>query len=106
MEIFSDHFDFNRGTGLAFYQGNARVLDPQMRLQCRQLTVKVPENSAPTNRIVRPDRIVAETNVIVDYFTEKGEKTHATGEKMVFTHTVANGNTTNEVLELTGKSRH
>jgi len=101
-EIFSDHFDFNRSTGLAFYRGNARVLDPQMRLQCRQLTVKLPENSDPTNRIVRPERIVAETNVIVDYFTEKGEKTHATGEKMVFTHTVANKNTTNEVLELTG----
>lgn len=101
-EIFSDHFDFNRGTGLAFYRGNARVLDPQMRLQCRQLTVKLPENSDPTNRIVRPDRIVAETNVIVDYFTEKGEKTHATGAKMVFTHTVTNKNTTNEVLELTG----
>jgi lipopolysaccharide export system protein LptA len=100
-EIFSDHFDYSTNTGLAFYSGNARVLDPQMHLQCAQLTVKLPEGASAANTVIRPDRIVAETNVIVDYFTEKGEKTHATGEKMVFTHTVTNG-ITNEVLELTG----
>ena len=47
--------------------------------------------------------MVAETNVIVDYFREKGEKTHATGEKLVFTYSVTNGTTTNELMELTGK---
>lgn len=101
-EIFSDHFDYNRATGMAFYSGNVRVLDPGMHLQCLQITVKLPEGAETTNRGALPDRIVAETNVIVDYFSEKGEKTHATGDKMVFTQTVTSGNITNKVLELTG----
>ncbi len=99
-EIFSDFFAFSQQTGVAFYSGNVRAVDPQIRVQAQQATVKLPEGTNASGA-TRPERIVAETNVIVDYFTKTGEKCHATGDKLVFTHTVTNG-TTNEVLELTG----
>ena len=102
-EIFSDSFEFNQKTGVAFYRGHVRAVDPQMRLQSGQVMIKLPQGAAAGAGAGRPERMVAETNVIVDYFKEKGEKTHATGEKLVFTHSVTNGTTTNEVLELTGK---
>jgi lipopolysaccharide export system protein LptA len=100
-EIFSDFFAFTQKSGEAFYSGNVRVLDPQMHLQARQMTAWFHEGGGIGNAGF-PERILAETNVIIDYFTKNVEKTHATGEKLVFTHTVVNGNT-NQVMELTGK---
>ena len=102
-EIFSDSLEFHQKTGIATYLGSVRANNPQMRLQSRRLVIKLPQGAAANSGASRPERMEAELNVIVDYLTEKGEKTHATGEDLIFTHSVTNGTTTNEVLELTGK---
>ncbi len=66
--ISSDSGDFDlaghEATYHATYLGHVRVDDPQMKLTCEQLTADVPRASG------RPNRIVAETNVVID-FTER-----------------------------------
>ena len=54
-----------------------------------------------TNRL---NHIVAETNVVMDFTGEHGERSHATAEKAVYNYKKADA-TTNEVLELTGNPR-
>ena len=51
----------------------------------------------------RPDNIVAEKNVIIDY-SDNGELTHATGEKAVYNKKTT-GTVTNEAMQLTGNPR-
>src|SRR5581483_3343728 len=50
----------------------------------------------------RPDNIVAERNVVID-FIENEQQTHATGGKAVYTRKTATA--TNEVMELTGNPK-
>ncbi len=61
-EIFSDNFDYNSRTRVAVYLGHVRVIDPQMNLTGGIATAWLPEKEG------RPERIVAETNVIIDFF--------------------------------------
>ena len=61
-EIFSDRFDYDTKTRMAVYLGNVRVIDPQMNLTGAIVTAWLPEKSG------KPDRIVARTNVVIDFF--------------------------------------
>jgi lipopolysaccharide export system protein LptA len=93
--IYSDSADFYMAGHKAVYHGNVRVEDPQMRLVCAQLTANLPPSGG------RPNRIVAETNVVIDFTDEKGQTNHTTSDKAVYAYEVQNG-ATNETVTLTG----
>ena len=94
-QIDSDSADFAMTTRQAVYHGHVRVDDPQMKLTCAQLTTDLPESGG------RPARIVAETNVVIDFTDERGQTNHATSDKAVYIYNVQNG-VTNETVTLTG----
>jgi len=93
--IYSDSADFDMAGREAVYHGHVRVEDPQMKLTCAQLTADLPPSGG------RPSRIVAETNVVIDFTDEKGATNHATSDKAVYVYEVQNG-ATNEMVTLTG----
>ena len=70
-------------------------LRPQMKLTCGVLTASMPEGGK------RIESILAEQNVVVDSLDEKGQNSHATAEKLVYTYKVTGG-ITNEMIELSG----
>ena len=57
-----------------------RVDDPQMKLTCELLVADVPQAGG------RPNHIVAETNVVIDFTDTKGQTNHATGDKAVYVY--------------------
>ena len=71
-DIFSDDFNYKMKTRLAVYLGNVRMNDPQMKLTSGVAAVWLPEKSGG-----KPDRIVAETNVVIDFF---GSPLFSTGD--------------------------
>lgn len=93
-EIFSDSANFDLKTRVAVYIGHVRVVDPQMKMTCSLMTARVPESG-------KIDSIVAEQNVVIDAIDNEGKPIHATGDKAVYTYSVANS-VTNETIELTG----
>lgn len=94
-QIFSDTLEAELKTRTAVYRGNVRVEDPQMKLTCGVLTASMPEGGK------RIESIIAEQKVVVDALDEKGQNSHATAEKLVYTFKVI-GNVTNETIELSG----
>jgi lipopolysaccharide transport protein LptA len=94
-EIFADTFDFDMKSKVAIYQHNVRVIDPKMKLTCEALTAKLPEAGG------KLDHIVAETNVVIDFSDDHGERSHAISDKAIYTYRVTRTET-NEVIELTG----
>jgi lipopolysaccharide transport protein LptA len=96
--IDSDRADFDLTARKAFYYGNVRVDDPQMKLTCAQMTADLPQTGGHINRIV------AETNVVIDSVDEKGQTNHATSDKAVYFYNVQNG-VTNETVTLTGNAK-
>jgi lipopolysaccharide export system protein LptA len=87
--------DFDLSGREVVYHGPVRVDDPQMKLTCEQLTADVPQASG------RPNRIVAETNVVIDFTSDTGQTNHATGDKAVYLYS-EQGGVTNESVTLTG----
>jgi lipopolysaccharide export system protein LptA len=87
--------DFDLNEHQAIYRGHVRVDDPEMKLTCGLLVADVPQAGG------RPNRIVAETNVVIDFTDTKGQTNHATGDKAVYIYNVQNG-VTNETVTLTG----
>ena len=96
-EIFSDSGQFDLKNHVMVYVDKVRVLDPQMKLTCEIMTVNLPESG-------RPDKIVAERNVIIDGVDNQGKPIHATGDKAVYTYRVVNS-VTNETVVLSGNPR-
>jgi len=96
--IYSDSADFDMAGHKAVYRGHVRVEDPQMKLTCALLTADLPPNGG------RPNRIVAETNVAIDFTDEKGQTMHATGDQAIYLFEVENG-ATNETVTLTGHAK-
>ncbi len=94
-QIHSDSWDFDMTARQAVYHGHVHVDDPQMKLTCAQLTTDLPESGG------RPARIVAETNVVIDFTDDKGQTNHTTSDKAVYIYNVQNG-VTNETVTLTG----
>jgi lipopolysaccharide transport protein LptA len=96
--IDSDRADFDLTARKAFYYGNVRVDDPQMKLTCVKMTADLPQTGGHINRIV------AETNVVIDSVDEKGQTNHATSDKAIYFYHVENG-VTNETVTLTGNAK-
>ncbi len=90
------NFDFK--THVMVYRGNVRVNDPQLKMTCDVLTVYLPAQAGG-----RPDRIVADKHVVIDFTDEKGQTNHATGDQAVYTYNVTSSET-NELVELTGNA--
>lgn len=97
-EITSDTADFDLNARQAVYHGHVRVTDPQVEMTCGELTVDLPKSGE------RLSRVVAETNVVIDFKDEKGQKYHVTAAKAVYDYHVAGG-TTNETVTFTGNPR-
>jgi lipopolysaccharide export system protein LptA len=93
--IDSDSADFDLVARTATYRGDVRVDDTEMKLTCAWLVADVPQAGG------RPNRIVAETNVVIDFTDTKGQTNHATSDKAVYLYNVQNG-VTNETVTLTG----
>ena len=92
--IDSDSADFDMNARRAVYRGNVRVSDPEMKLTCALLIADLPQSGGRVNRIV------AETNVVIDSTDNKGQITHVTCDKAVYIYNVQNG-VTNETVTLT-----
>jgi lipopolysaccharide export system protein LptA len=93
--IDSDSADFDLNGHQAIYRGHVRVDDPEMKLTCALLVADVPPAGG------RPNRIVAETNVVIDFTDARGQTNHTTSDKAVYIYNVQNG-VTNEMVTLTG----
>jgi len=96
--INSDRGDFDLNGHEAIYRGHVRVDDPQMKLTCERLVADMPQAGG------RPNRIVAETNVVIDFTDEKGQTNHATGDQAVYVY-AESGGVTNETVTLTGNPK-
>jgi len=96
--IYSDNADFDMAGHKGVYHGHVRVEDPQMKLTCAQLTADLPPSGG------RPNHIVAETNVVIDFTDEKGQTSHATSDKAIYFYEVRKG-ATNETVTLTGNAK-
>jgi lipopolysaccharide transport protein LptA len=99
LDIISDSWDFDQNMRQTVYHGHVRVTDAQMRLTCEQLTAIFPENNGR-----HLERVLAETNVVIDFTDEQGEKYHVTAAKAVYVYKVVNA-TTNETVTLTGSPK-
>ena len=93
--ISSESGDFDLNGHQAIYRGRVRVDDPEMKLTCAWLVADVPPAGG------RPNHIVAETNVVIDFTDEKGQTNHATSDKAVYVYS-EQGGVTNETVTLTG----
>ena len=96
--INSDSWDFDGKSQQSIYRGHVHVDDPRMRLTCEHLIANLPGSGG------RPNHIVAETNVVIDFVDDKGQTNHATSDKAVYDYNVQ-GVTTNETVVLTGRPR-
>src|ERR1017187_4819032 len=93
--IDSDSADFDLVARTATYRGYVRVDDTEMKLTCAWLVADVRQAGG------RPNRIVAETNVVIDFTDTKGQTNHATGDKAVYIYS-EQGGVTNKTVTLTG----
>jgi lipopolysaccharide transport protein LptA len=93
--IHADSADFDLNGHQAVYRGHVRVDDTQMKLTCEQLVADMPPAGG------RPNHIVAETNVVIDFTDTKGQTNHATGDKAVYVYS-EQGGVTNKTVTLTG----
>ena len=86
-------FDWN--SHWATYSDNVRVTNGEMTMTCEWLKTDLPQNGEQVTNIT------AETNVLIDFTDQKGQVTHATGDKAVYYFHVQDG-VTNETITLTG----
>jgi lipopolysaccharide transport protein LptA len=77
------------------YRDTVSVTNLQMKLTCEWLMANLPQGKEHVTNIV------AETNVVINYTDDKGEKSRGTGNKAVYFYHVENG-VTNETITLTG----
>jgi lipopolysaccharide transport protein LptA len=94
-QIESDRAEFDLNTRRAIYLGHVKVDDPEMKLQCEQLTVDLPMTGG------QPTNIVAEVNVVIDFADSQGQTARATGDRAVY-HYAVTGAVTNATVKLTG----
>ena len=76
------------------YRGNVHVSDPKIDLRCEKLTLDLPPHGHVSH-------IFAETNVVIDFTEDNGEKYHVTSDRAVYDYIVVN-QTTNETVTWTG----
>ena len=90
--------DFDLAGHKVIYHEHVRVDSPNMKMSCEWLAADLPQTGG------RVTNIVAETNVVIDATDDKGQKMHATGEKVVYVYNVQDG-VTNETVTLTGNGK-
>jgi lipopolysaccharide export system protein LptA len=95
MFIHADSADFDLNGHQGIWRWHVRVDDPQMKLTCERLVADMPPAGG------RPNHIVAETNVVIDFTDTKGQTNHATGDKAVYVYSEQDG-VTNKTVTLTG----
>lgn len=93
-EIISKSAYFNLKARTAIYMGDVRIKDPRMELSCEVLTVKLATEGGG-----KFQNIIAETNVVIEFTDDKGQKIHGTGGKAIYTYNVTS-TYTNDVMEL------
>ena len=93
--IESKSGDFDMNTHQATYHDHVRVTSPEMKLTCERLVADLPPSGG------RPDHIVCETNVVIDFTDEHGKTNHVTAAKAVYDFHVQDG-VTNDMVTLTG----
>ena len=93
--IHADSADFDLNGHQGIWRWHVRVDDPQMKLTCERLVADMPPAGG------RPNHIVAETNVVIDFTDTKGQTNHATGDKAVYVYSEQDG-VTNKTVTLTG----
>ena len=98
MDITSESWDFDQNLRQVVYHGHVLVTDPQLRLTCGQLSVIFPAKGN------HPDTMLAETNVVIDYTDDQGEKYHVTAAKGVYAYSVENS-VTNETVTFSGSPK-
>lgn len=98
MDIYSDGAEFDMNAHLATYHGNVRVNRPGTKMTCEWMVVNLPQGGEHLSHIV------AETNVVIDFTDEKGQKYHVTSAKAVYDYKVEN-NATNEIVTFTGSPK-
>ena len=95
MFIHADSADFDLNGHQGIWRWHVRVDDPQMKLTCERLVADMPQAGG------RPNHIVAETNVVIDFTDDRGQTNHATGDKAVYVYSEQDG-VTNKTVTLTG----
>lgn len=96
--IDSDNADFDMAGHAAVYRGHVRVNDPQMKLTCASLKATL----SPTEG--RVNHIVAETNVVIDFVDEKGQRDHVTSDRAIYDYKIQSG-VTNETVTFLGNAK-
>ena len=76
------------------YLGNVRLTNAEMTLTCERLVADLPQAGQ------RMDHVVAETNVVINFWESKGKTYHAVGDKAVYDYNIL-GTMTNETVTLT-----
>lgn len=96
--ISADHGEFDLANRVVTYRGHVRVDDPELKLASEWLTTDLPR---PGEHV---SRIVAETNVVIDFMDDRGKTNHATCARTVYSYLVENG-ATNESVTLSGHAK-
>jgi len=96
--ISADRGEFDMVGRVVTYHGHVRVDDPEMKLKSEWLITDLPQPGEHVNRIV------AETNVVIDFLDDKGRTNRATGDRTVYSYAVKDG-TTNELVTLSGNAK-
>lgn len=80
----------------ALFRGNVRIVHPQIKETCEELTMLSPPELGKTGHMV-----IAEPAVVFDVVDDEGRNFHGTGDKAVYTHRAIT-TLTNDMMELTG----
>ena len=96
IEITSRSSEVNLRSNVVVYLGNVRVTEgTNMSLTSEFLVAMMPQRGG------RIERILAETNVVINMTDEQGQKVHGKGQRLLYTYR-ATAVETNEVVELSG----
>ncbi len=80
----------------ALFRGNVRIVHPQMKWTCDELTLLTPPGLGKEGHM-----LIAEPAVVFDVVDDQGQSFHGTGRKAVYTR-YSTATLTNNILELTG----
>ncbi|MFO1488978.1 MAG: LptA/OstA family protein [Verrucomicrobiota bacterium] len=93
--IRSDHAEVDLKNRVVVYNGHVIVVDPEMTMNCDQLTASVPTNSTQV------DHIIAKGKVKIEGTDNKGRPLNARGDMAIYDFNIVNG-VTNKTMTLTG----
>ena len=93
LDVYSANFVFDRNSNTATFLQNVKAFNPQFAIQGAYLLADIP-NSGKTSATPRLNRLVVQTNVIMDFLTANSTKTnHAIAQKAVYETVVRDGKT-------------